>query len=115
MVKSILGVYHQGLRDWMIQRVSALVMAIYSVGLIVYIMLHPALTYMEWRDLIASTGMKIATLLFLVAVIYHAWIGMWTVFTDYVKPFFIRACLNLLVLFSLAAGFIWSVLILWSV
>lgn len=115
MVKSVLGVNHQGLRDWIIQRVSAIFMALYSISLIVYILCHPGLSFAEWHYLFSTSWMKIATILFLLCLMGHAWIGIWTIFTDYVKPFVLRSILNLLVLLMLAACFIWGILILWSV
>lgn len=115
MVKSVLGVNHQGLRDWKIQRVSALYMAVFTVALLFFIISHPVLSFAEWHHLFAQVGMKIATLLFVLLLLMHTWVGIWTIFTDYVKPFVLRAMLNTLVLFLLAACFMWGVLILWSV
>lgn len=115
MVKSVLGVNHQGLRDWVIQRISAIFMAIYSIGLISYLICHPGLSFAEWHSLFAHQWMKIITLIFILAIMWHAWIGIWTIFTDYVKPYILRGILNLLVIFMLVACFIWGVLILWSV
>lgn len=115
MVKTVLGVKHQGLRDWAIQRASAILMAVYSIAFIAYIVCHPGLSFAEWHSLFAQTWMKVATILFLLALMWHAWIGVWTIFTDYVKPFVLRTILNFLVLLMLAACFVWGVLILWSV
>jgi succinate dehydrogenase / fumarate reductase, membrane anchor subunit len=115
MVKSVLGVKHQGLQDWVIQRVSAILMVVYSVGLIAYIVCHPGFSYAEWHGLFAHMWMKVATLLVLSGLMYHAWIGMWTIFTDYVKPFVLRSILDVLVLILLFACFFWALLILWSV
>lgn len=115
MVKSVLSVYHQGLSDWIIQRLSALFMAIYSIGFLVYLMGHTELSFAEWHHLFSFGWMKVASVLFLLCMLWHAWIGMWTIFTDYVKPFLIRCILTILVLFMLIASFFWGVLILWSV
>lgn len=115
MVKSVLGVKHQGLRDWIVQRASAIFMAVYSIGLIAYLILNPGLSFAEWHTLFAQTWMKIATILFLLAILWHAWIGMWTILTDYVKPFVLRCILDAIILLMLAACFIWGVIILWSV
>lgn len=115
MVKSVLGVNHQGLRDWVIQRISAILMAIYTIGLIVYFLVHPGLSFAEWHYLFSQSWVKVATVLFILCVLFHAWVGMWTVFTDYVKPFVLRCILDFLVLLMLAACFIWGVMILWSV
>lgn len=115
MVKSVLSVSHQGLRDWIIQRVSAIAMAIYSLFLIVYVVTTPGMSFAEWHGLFSQGWMKIATLLIVLCLLYHAWIGMWTIYTDYVKPFVIRCVLNVLTIFLLFACFFWALMILWSV
>jgi len=115
MVKSVLGVNHQGLRDWVIQRASAILMAIYSIGLLAYIVMHPGLSYVEWYALFAHQWMKVATLLVLLSLLFHAWIGIWTIFTDYVHPYALRCFLNFMVISMLIACFFWGALILWSV
>lgn len=115
MVKSVLGVNHQGLRDWVIQRVSAIFMAVYTLWLIAYFFFHPELSYAEWHALFSNEAMKVATLLFIGCLLAHAWIGMWTIFTDYVKPFVLRCILNMMVILMLIACFIWALLILWGV
>ncbi len=115
MVKSVLGVSRQGLRDWFIQRVTALVMIVYSVGLIGFLIAHPDVAYYEWRSLFANMCVKIATLLFVLSLLAHAWIGMWTVLTDYVKPFWLRLTLYIIILLALVAFFFQSLLILWGV
>jgi len=115
MVKNVLSVRSTGLRDWVTQRVSAIYMAVYSIGLLAFILCHSPLSFFDWHDLFTLQWMKIATLIFIVCALVHAWLGMWTIFTDYVKPFVIRAILNSLVLLMLIACFFWGVLILWSV
>jgi len=115
MVKSVLGVNHQGLRDWVIQRISAIFMAVYSIGLILFILCHSGMSFAAWHDLFAQQWMKIVTILFILSIMLHAWVGMWTIFTDYIKPFVIRSILNFFVLLMLIACFFWGVLILWSV
>lgn len=115
MVKSVLSVSHRGLRDWVIQRVSAIVMAILSVVFAAYLVTRTDFSYAEWHTLFTYTAVKIVTIFFLLAMCFHAWIGMWTIFTDYIKPFVLRAVMHLLVLSTLIACFIWGVMILWSV
>jgi succinate dehydrogenase / fumarate reductase membrane anchor subunit len=115
MVKSVLGVNHQGLRDWAAQRVSAIIMAIYTVGMVLFLVCHrEGLTFAEWHNLFSQEWVKIATLLTLASVLFHAWLGMWTIFTDYVKCYIVRAVLHLFVILLLFASFLWGMLILWS-
>ncbi len=115
MVKSVLSVSHQGLRDWVIQRVSAIVMAVCSIAFVAYILLNPELSFGEWHSLFAETWIKVATLMFVLALAFHAWIGMWTIFTDYVKNYILRCVLNVGVILMLTACFLWAFMILWSV
>jgi succinate dehydrogenase / fumarate reductase membrane anchor subunit len=115
MVKSVLGVNHQGLQDWLIQRVSAVIMAIYSIGMISYFLIGGPIEFVNWHALFAHVWMKIATILCVASLLFHAWVGMWTIFTDYVKPYGLTIVLNVLVFFSLVASFFWALLILWGV
>jgi succinate dehydrogenase / fumarate reductase membrane anchor subunit len=115
MVKSVLGVNHRGLTDWLAQRISAVVMAVYSLGLIYFFLSHSELNFSDWHDLFSHGWMKVATLLVLVSLLYHAWVGMWTIFTDYVKPFVLRLVLHVIVFLALVAFFFEGALILWSV
>ena len=115
MVKSVLSVSHRGLKDWVIQRFSAVLMAIYLTGFVVFFASHPNLSFTEWHDLFSQTWMKITTVIILASVLFHAWIGLWTIFTDYIKCFLIRASLCAIVFLMLSACFIWGLTILWSV
>jgi succinate dehydrogenase / fumarate reductase membrane anchor subunit len=115
MVKSVLGVNHQGLHDWVVQRASAILMAVYSIGLVFYIVSHSGLSFAEWHSLFSKEWMKVVTVLFLLSLLWHAWVGIWTILTDYVKSFVIRTIFDFFVLLMLFACFFWGVLILWSV
>lgn len=115
MVKTVLGVNHQGLTDWLIQRISALVMTVYSIGLLAFFVMHSPLSYDDWHGVFANMWVKIATLIFLLSILFHAWVGMWTIFTDYVKPYVLRLALHMIVLLALVAFFFEGALILWGV
>lgn len=115
MVKTVLSVKHQGLQDWVIQRVSAILMGIYFIVFLAYFLIHGQWSFADWHNLFAQTWMKIATIIVLLGMLYHAWIGIWTIFTDYVKPFVLRCILNCLVLLTLVACLLWGIMILWSV
>ncbi len=112
MVKSV---FQTGLRDWLVQRISAVVMAIYSIGIILYFLIHPQLGFSDWRALFANTWMKLATILFVLSLLFHAWVGIWTVLTDYVKPVALNWILQALIFLSLVVCFFWTLQILWSI
>jgi len=115
MVKSVLGVSRQGLRDWLFQRVSAIVMALYSVGLAGYLLFNSNMDFIDWHSLFSHTSMKIATILFIGSLLYHTWIGMWTIITDYVKITWLALLLHTIIFFTLIANFFWALTILWGV
>lgn len=114
MVKSVLGVNHQGLRDWVIQRITAVIIAVATIGLVGFLICHPDLSFIEWRMLFASTGMKVVTLIVILALAFHAWVGVWTVVTDYVKPALLRFVVHVAVFLTLLASFLWALLMMWS-
>jgi succinate dehydrogenase / fumarate reductase membrane anchor subunit len=114
MVKSVLGV-NQGLRDWLLQRISAVYMAIYVIGLCVYFAWLGEVTYADWHGLLAQLWMKVATILFFSSLLIHAWVGMWTIFTDYVTCPILRFVLDNIVICALAGFFFATLLILWGV
>ena len=106
---------HYGLRDWLAQRVTAVVLAVYvcAFGAYTVFMLPPG--YDAWASLFVPLWMKVATAIVLIAVVYHVWVGMREIFMDYVKPTWIRLLAYVLTLLWLAACAVWSVQILWRV
>ena len=115
MVKSVLSVSHQGLRDWVIQRLTAMILAISSIGLLTFIVCHPHLSFLEWHELFSSVWVKILTILCLFSLMLHAWVGVWTIITDYINCFVIRLVCHIGVFLTLFASLVWGLLILWSV
>lgn len=112
MVKRIVTGAHYGLRDWLIQRVTAVVMALYSVFFVSCV--GQFSDYDQWTAVFSSNVMRTFTLLFLLSVFYHAWIGVRDVVMDYVKPAFVRLTLHILVILTLLVYTLWSVQILWG-
>lgn len=114
MVNRVVTGAHYGLRDWLIQRITAVVMAIYTVIVVGYLMLKPQLNYEIWAALFSKQLMRTFTLLFLLSLFYHAWIGVRDIVMDYVKPPGVRLVIHVLVILALVLYTIWSVQILWG-
>lgn len=114
MVTSITSFGRSGLYDWMMQRVTAVVLAAYVVFMVAYLLLHPDLEYTQWKALFSGTCMRIFTLLTLLSLVAHAWIGLWSVSTDYIKPTgarFLFQCVCGLIAFFYV---VWGIQILWG-
>lgn len=105
----------RGLIDWFIQRGSAIYMFFYIVVAAIYFFKNPQLDYFTWLNTFSSLSVRVFTLLFVVSLLAHAWVGIWTVLTDYVKSGLLRAVLNMVVFFALIGFFFAALLILWSV
>ena len=105
---------HYGLRDWLAQRVTAVVMVVYSVVFLVMLCKLPQFDYTSWKLMWSAQGMRFATLLFLLCLFLHAWIGMRNIFMDYIKNTGVRLALYALVILSLVAYGAWAVQILWG-
>jgi succinate dehydrogenase / fumarate reductase, membrane anchor subunit len=114
MVKREVVGAHYGLRDWLAQRVTAVVMAIYTLLFLIALASLPQFDYEHWKALWASPWMRYATLLFVVSLLYHAWVGVRNIFMDYIKPVGLRLTLHVLVILALAWYGAWAVQILWG-
>jgi succinate dehydrogenase / fumarate reductase, membrane anchor subunit len=113
VVKRLVVGAHYGLRDWLAQRITAVVMTAYILALAFVIMWKKPAAYEAWRELFAQGWMRIATLLFVVSLAWHAWVGARDILMDYVKPTGARLSLEILTLLLLAIYIGWTVQILW--
>ncbi|MCX7120791.1 MAG: succinate dehydrogenase, hydrophobic membrane anchor protein [Gammaproteobacteria bacterium] len=104
----------RGIHDWIVQRASAVIIGIYAVFLLVYLLCHQPLQYAAWDALFSNTLMRVATLIVLLAILWHAWIGLWTVFTDYVKNSTVRLLLEIIVISLLLGYLAWCLNIFWG-
>jgi len=119
MVTSVTSFSRTGLSDWLIQRVTSLVLLAYFL-LIAY-QLTGSVDYTSWRALFDQTWMKVFTLMAALSLVAHAWIGLWSVFTDYLTERMLGPAGNVIRLvcqlgtsLSLVGYVIWIIVIVWS-
>lgn len=113
MVSRVVTGAHYGLRDWLAQRITAVIMAVYSVIAVVVFIVNKNITYSVWRDLFSQGWMRVGTLLFVVSLAWHAWVGVRDILMDYIKPDGLRLTLQVCTLLVIAAYVGWSIQILW--
>ena len=106
---------HYGMRDWLAQRVTAIVMALYTVILLVTFLSASEFSYEAWAGVFAMQWFKVATFVAFVALFYHVWVGMRDIWMDYVKSVGLRLTLQTVTLVWLIACAFYTVQILWSV
>jgi succinate dehydrogenase / fumarate reductase membrane anchor subunit len=106
---------HYGIGDWLIQRITGLVLAIYTVILLVTFFGAHNFSYEGWAGLFSRQWFKLFTEATLLGIFYHVYIGVRDIFMDYVKNFGVRLVLLILAVVWLISCAVWSVQILWSV
>lgn len=105
---------HYGWQDWLAQRITAVIMLLFSIVFIGFFVVHGSVHYSDWKMLFSSQVFRVLALLFLLSVYYHAWIGIRDVFMDYLKPVGLRLTANVLAMLFLLSCAIWSIAILWG-
>jgi succinate dehydrogenase / fumarate reductase membrane anchor subunit len=106
---------HYGVRDWLAQRVTAIVMAIFTIILLATFFGAHNFSYEGWAGLFARQWFKLFTMVTFFGLFYHVWVGIRDIWMDYVKPVGIRLTLQILTVIWLLACAAWTVQILWSV
>jgi succinate dehydrogenase / fumarate reductase membrane anchor subunit len=104
---------HYGLRGWLVQRLSAVVMTVYTVFFALAVAAARPVDHSAWKALFGHGWMRFATLLFFVSLFLHAWVGMRDILMDYVKPTGLRLALQVVVVAVLVGCAGWAVEILW--
>ena len=105
---------HYGWQDWLAQRVTAVIMVLFSIVIIGFFAVHGGVNYAQWKTLFGSQIFRILTLLFFLSVFYHAWIGIKDVLMDYIKAAGLRITMQVVVILFLVMCSIWSVTIIWG-
>ena len=104
---------HYGLRDWLAQRITAVLMAVFTVVLLAQLLMPGALGYDRWAAIFSQQWMKLLTLVTILSLAYHAWVGMRDIWMDYVKPVGVRLTLQVLTIVWLVGCAGWAIQVLW--
>ena len=105
---------HYGLRDWLAQRGTAVGMLVYTLLVLMALVMLPKFDYFTWKALWQLQLMRYASVLFVAALLYHAWVGVRNIFMDYIKDTGVRLTLHAAVILALLAYGAWAVQILWG-
>jgi succinate dehydrogenase / fumarate reductase membrane anchor subunit len=111
--KRIVTGAHYGLRDWMAQRVTAVLMALFTIVLLAQVIFGGPLGYDRWAGIFAQQWMKTLTFVVIVALLYHAWVGVRDIWMDYIKPVGVRLALQVFSIVWLVGCAGWAIQVLW--
>ncbi len=105
---------HYGLRDWLAQRVTAVLMALFTALVLAQLLLFKgSIDYVKWASIFSAQWMKVITFTVILALLYHAWVGVRDIWMDYIKPLALRLSLQVLSLVWLVGCAGWSIQVLW--
>ncbi|MFD0667600.1 succinate dehydrogenase, hydrophobic membrane anchor protein [Ramlibacter sp. MAHUQ-53] len=112
--KRIVTGAHYGLRDWLAQRVTGVVMALFTLIVLAQVLFTAGpIGYDKWAGIFAAQWMKVLTFSVIVALLYHVWVGVRDVLMDYIKPLGIRLALQIFSIVWLVGCAGWAIQVLW--
>ena len=107
---------HYGLRDWLSQRITGGLMALFTIILLAQLIFtRGPIGYDLWAGIFAAQWMKVLTFSVIVALLYHVWVGMRDVWMDYVQPVGIRLALQIFTIVWLVGCAGWAIQVLWKI
>jgi succinate dehydrogenase / fumarate reductase membrane anchor subunit len=105
---------HYGMRDWLSQRVTAVVLALFVVLVLAQLIFSKGpIGYELWAGIFAAQWMKSLTFVVILSLHYHVWVGMRNIFMDYVKPYAVRFVMHVFAIVWLTACTGWAIQVLW--
>jgi len=104
---------HYGLRDWLVQRITAVLMTLFTLVLLVQVLMPGPMGYDKWAGIFSAQWMKLLTYVVIVSLIWHAWVGMRDIWMDYVQPLGLRLVLQVVTLVWLIGCAGWALQVLW--
>jgi succinate dehydrogenase / fumarate reductase membrane anchor subunit len=105
---------HYGMRDWLAQRITAALMALFTVLLLAQVILSKGpIGYDKWAGIFSAQWMKVLTFTVIIALLYHVWVGMRDIWMDYIKPVSVKLVLNVFTIVWLVACAGWGIQVLW--
>ena len=112
--RDTIEIAHYGWRDWLVQRVTAVLMLVYTLFFLTVLVAVREVDHEHWRALWRVPIMRYATLLFVLSALVHAWIGVRNILMDYVKDTGVRLILYVLAVLALITYAVWAWQILWG-
>ena len=105
---------HYGLGDWLLQRLTAVVMALYTLAFFACFVMETPHSYADWKAMFSTVFARLATMLVLASLLSHAWVGMRDILMDYLHATSLRLFAQAVVGILLAFYLIWAASILWG-
>ena len=106
------GSTHSGISEWLLLRLSAVYLAGFVVLVAVKLILSPLTTFTAWQAWFYSDVVRLANALFLLLLLLHIWIGLRSIYMDYLHYTALRMVVLLLTALGLLAIGFWGISLL---
>ena len=106
---------HYGVRDWLVQRATAVLMALFTIVLVAQCLTSGEMSYQKWGGIFSHQWMKVLTFVMIGSILWHAWVGVRDVLMDYVKAFAARIVLQVAAIVWLVGCAGWALQVLWRI
>jgi succinate dehydrogenase / fumarate reductase membrane anchor subunit len=120
MVTQVLSLTRSGLSDFVVQRATAMFLTVYSVYVMGFFILTPTIDFTVLSEFFGGLVMQIASTIAILATLAHAWIGLWTIGTDYLRPAHvggnatsIRVIYQGVCILAMFVYFVWAISLIW--
>ena len=105
---------HYGLRDWLSQRVTAALMALFTLVVLGQLIFSTGeIGYDLWAGIFTAQWMKVLTFVVIASLLYHVWVGMRDVWMDYIPSVALRLVLQVFTIAWLVGCAGWAIQVLW--
>jgi len=106
---------HYGLRDWIVQRATAVLMLLFTLVVLAQVVFtRGPIEYETWVGIFTPQWMKMLTYSLIIALIWHVWVGMRDIWMDYIKPVWLRLSLQVFTIVWLVGCAGWAFQVLWK-
>ena len=105
---------HYGTRDWLAQRVTAVLMALFTLILLLQVLMTTgSIGYDRWSGIFSTQWMKVLTFITIVSLLWHVWVGVRDIWMDYAKSMGVRLGLEVVTIAWLVGCAGWAIQVLW--
>ncbi|MBE9609357.1 succinate dehydrogenase, hydrophobic membrane anchor protein [Chitinilyticum piscinae] len=106
---------HYGLRDWLVQRATAVIMLVYAVAVGAFVLFAAKAGYADWQKLFSCTWVRVLSTVTFLALLWHAWVGIRDIWMDYIQPLGLRVTAHVVTILWLVASLVYMIKVVWGV
>jgi succinate dehydrogenase membrane anchor subunit len=107
-----LGSSHRGMTAFLVQRITSLYLGAFTLYVVGWLLTGSVSDYTGWSAYFDSGLVRMAWGLFFASLLAHAWVGLRSIYMDYLRPMWLRFAISTLTAFGLMALALWCAQIL---